>query len=92
MNLKVKLGVLAMMLFVLFFQPATGSASAHVKATGQIFEGCWTYWPSGPCRAIFKDSGGNYSICGNCDSFGNPGSGTCSPIAEETLQIGYWCS
>ncbi len=56
------------------------------------FEGCWSYFPQGPCRAIYRDNNGNYTICGQCDSFGNPGSGRCSRISSQTLNIGYWCS
>lgn len=66
--------------------------AASLKANDRTFQGCWSYFPSGPCRAIYQDSEGDYYICGNCDSSGNPGSGGCSPISPQTLQIGYWCS
>src|SRR5262245_22443905 len=72
--------------------PARVSPAASPKATDLLFEGCWTYFSAGPCRAIYRDSQGNYYICGKCDSSGNPGPGSCSPISPQTIQIGYWCS
>lgn len=56
------------------------------------FEGCWSYFPQGPCRAIYRSNSGSYTICGQCDSSGNPGGGRCSPISQNTLNFGYWCS
>ena len=57
----------------------------------RVFQGCWTFFSSGPCRAIYSKNGG-YQICGECDDFGNPGSGGCSAISSQTLAQGYWCS
>ncbi|MGB7209669.1 MAG: hypothetical protein WBD27_13485 [Pyrinomonadaceae bacterium] len=67
------------------------SNSMLAAPAARVFEGCWTFWPSGPCRAIFR-TGSNYEICGQCDASGNPGSGRCSRISIQTLNIGYWCS
>jgi hypothetical protein len=58
----------------------------------RVFQGCWSYFPQGPCRAIYSDSQGNFYICGKCSASGNPGSGTCTKISQGTLQTGYWCS
>ncbi len=68
---------------------ASSNSTSTVSTAG--FEGCWTYWPSGPCRAIYRN-GNSYKICGQCDDFGNPGSGGCSTISIQTLNRGYWCS
>ncbi|NOT46279.1 MAG: hypothetical protein HOP17_00820 [Acidobacteria bacterium] len=69
---------------------AASNTMFTVSAAG-VFEGCWTYWPAGPCRAIYRQNR-SYTICGVCDSSGNPGSGGCSPISLSTLNQGYWCS
>lgn len=69
---------------------AASTSFSTISVAG--FEGCWSYWPQGPCRAIFRNNNGSYTICGQCDSFGNPGSGRCSPISQNTLNFGYWCS
>lgn len=69
-------------------------ASNHVSSVAigpRVFQGCWTFFPSGPCRAIYSKNG-SYQICGECDDFGNPGSGGCSAISSQTLAQGYWCS
>jgi hypothetical protein len=68
------------------------AASLKVKVNDLLFEGCWTFFSAGPCRAIYRDSEGNYYICGKCDGSGSPGPGSCSQISPQTLQIGYWCS
>lgn len=64
---------------------------ASVSAGSRVFQGCWTYFPAGPCRAIYSKNG-SYQICGECDDFGNPGPGGCSSISSATLNQGYWCS
>lgn len=69
---------------------AASNSLSKVSAAG-VFEGCWTYWPAGPCRAIYRQ-GQSYTICGVCDDGGNPGSGGCSSISIRTLNRGYWCS
>jgi hypothetical protein len=69
---------------------APGSAVA--QAGGWVFEGCWTYWPAGPCRDVYRDAAGQYWICKACGTTGNPSPGKCSRISIQTLNIGYWCS
>jgi hypothetical protein len=59
---------------------------------GWVFEGCFTYFPSGPCRDVYRDSQGNYWICRACGTTGTPSSRTCSRISIQTLNQGYWCS
>jgi hypothetical protein len=66
--------------------------AASSKVNDLLFEGCWTFFSAGPCRAIYRDAEGNYYICGKCDSGGSPGPGSCSQISPQTLQIGFWCS
>jgi hypothetical protein len=75
-----------MVIFVVTVSPK------NISPATETFWGCWSFFPSGPCRAIYRDSEGNYTICGQCDSSGTPGPGGCSPISEQTLEIGYWCS
>lgn len=70
----------------------TSLPAASSKANDWTFQGCWSYFPTGPSRAIYRDSEGSYYICGPCDSSGHPGSGSCSPISTQTLSIGYWYS
>jgi hypothetical protein len=72
--------------------PAQVAPDASLKANDLIFEGCWTYYPAGPCRAIYRDSQGEYFICGACDNGKPHGSGACGLISPQTLQRGYWCS
>ncbi len=55
------------------------------------FEGCWTYFPTGPCRDIYVGQG-SYWLCKACGQTSNPGPGQCSPISLSTLNIGWWCS
>lgn len=71
---------------------ATASPAATLKQNDRVFEGCWTFFSSGPCRAIYRDSAGKYYICGRCDSSGTPGPGGCSQISPQTLNFGFWCS
>jgi len=56
------------------------------------FEGCWTQFVSGPCRDIFRDDQGNYWICKDCGTTGNPTPGKCNQISQATLASGFWCS
>ena len=72
--------------------PAQVAPDASLKANDLIFEGCWTSFPTGACHAIYRDSQGEYFICGACDNGQPRGSGACSPISPQTLQRGYWCS
>lgn len=71
---------------------AAGETSLFSAANNSpAFEGCWSYFPSGSCRAIFRD-GQNYQICGRCSRNGTPEAGSCSNISQQTLDTGYWCS
>lgn len=69
----------------------TKEASARSTANW-IFEGCWTQFAQGPCRDVFRDDQGNYWICRDCGTTGNPTPGKCSPISPATLARGFWCS
>jgi hypothetical protein len=69
--------------------PKTASAPSTAN---WIFEGCWTQFASGPCRDVFRDDQGNYWICRDCGTTGNPTPGKCSPISPATLSRGFWCS
>jgi hypothetical protein len=71
--------------------PTTRHAAAQ-PAADWIFEGCWTQFPQGPCRDVFRDQQGNYYICRACGTTGNPTPGKCSPISQATLASGFWCS
>jgi hypothetical protein len=70
----------------------TTKPSSIRPAANWIFEGCWTQFAAGPCRDVFRDQEGNYWICRDCGSTGNPGPGKCSPISQATLARGFWCS
>lgn len=77
-------------------QPATTKNSSAptppAAAANWTFEGCWTQWAAGPCRDVFRDAQGNYWICRDCGTTGNPGPGKCSQISPQTLATGFWCS
>ena len=70
----------------------TVKASSAPRAANWAFEGCWTQFSAGPCRDVFRDQEGNYWICRDCGSTGNPGPGKCNPISSATLARGFWCS
>ncbi len=70
-------------------RPTNRNSASTAKWT---FEGCWTQFISGPCRDIFRDDQGNYYICKDCGTTGNPGPGKCNPISQATLASGFWCS
>lgn len=57
-------------------------------APGWTFEGCFTFFPAGPCRDVFRDSNGVLWICGACGTTQNPGPGKCSRLTGS----GWWCS
>ncbi len=65
--------------------------AAQPDATYQ-FEGCWAWFPIGPCYDVYRDSSGGYWICRLCGSTTNPGPGQCSRISIQTLNTGWWCS
>jgi len=75
-------------------QPAHHNSAARntVPAARWTFEGCWTQFASGPCRDVFRDDQGNFWICKDCGTTGNPTPGKCSPISQGTLASGFWCS
>lgn len=87
MKLKTRILILVMLLTGVFFTMSSASANQ-----GRVFEGCWTFFSAGQCRAVYRDSQRNYYLCGACDESGNPGSGSCSRISRQTLDQGYWCS
>lgn len=66
--------------------------AAPAPASNWTYEGCWTQFPAGPCRDIYRDSQGGYWICGDCGTTSNPSSSKCSRIGAGTLATGYWCS
>lgn len=68
------------------------AATLSPAQSNWVFEGCWTYFPAGPCRDVFRDSQGGYWLCRACGTTGNPGPSKCSQISSQTLAIGYWCS
>jgi hypothetical protein len=81
--------VLSTLLFGSGLAKPTARNSTGPKLT---FEGCWTQFASGPCRDVFRDDQGNYWICKDCGTTGNPGPGKCSQISQATLASGFWCS
>ena len=104
---RIQLAAVAVVLFTCFFasgvaQPTSRDATGRNAATtngcwpgGRVnwtFEGCWTQFPAGTCRDVFRDQQGNYWICRECGTTGNPGPGKCSPISQATLASGFWCS
>ena len=104
---RIQLSAVAVVFFTLFLassvaQPtgreaAVGSASTTKNSSAQpaanwTFEGCWTQFPAGPCRDVFRDQQGNFWICRECGTTGNPSPGKCSPISQATLASGFWCS
>jgi len=74
-------------------QPTERNSAVRTAApVTWTFEGCWTYFPAGPCRDVFRDDQGNYWICKDCGTTGNPTPGKCSQISQATLAHGFWCS
>lgn len=62
-------------------------AGAVQVSSGYTFWGCFTYFPAGPCRDVFRDSSGQLWICGACGTTKKPPQG-CSKLTGS----GYWCS
>jgi len=89
--LRIQFLFVALVLSTLLFTsgPAGGSAAPPVKFT---FEGCWTQFSAGPCRDVFRDDQGNYWICRDCGTTGNPNTNKCHIISQATLNTGFWCS
>ena len=71
---------------------AASAKAAPAPAANWTFEGCWTQFPAGTCRDIFRDQQGGYWICRECGTTGNPGPGKCSQISQQTFATEYWCS
>jgi len=89
--------VFALVVIGMGIDQATSSANQTSEATVKggsdfVFEGCWAYFPAGPCYDIYRDSQGDYWICSKCGETKKPGPKTCNPISEQTLARGYWCS
>lgn len=68
------------------------STPAPAAAADGEFQGCWTFFPTGPCRAVYRSAAGTYQLCGRCGPTGQPNPNNCSAISSATLAIGYWCS
>lgn len=66
-------------------------SSMPPKPSDFVFEGCWAYFPAGPCYDIYRDSAGDYWICKKCLETKHPSPKTCSRISLEVLNRGYWC-
>jgi hypothetical protein len=71
--------------------PDSNAPEAAATADGE-FQGCWTVFPAGPCRAVYKSAAGVYQLCGRCGPTGQPNPYNCAPISSATLATGYWCS
>ena len=65
-----------------------GTAAVAPAAADWTFEGCWTQYPSGPCRDVYIDAQGTYWICRACGTTGNPGPGKCSQTNSVALAHG----
>jgi hypothetical protein len=75
-------------------QPAARTSTATITAPAAkwTWQGCWTQFSAGTCRDIYSDDQGNYYICKECGTTGNPGPSKCNPISQATLASGFWCS
>ncbi len=97
---RIQLSAFATVLFTLFLSPGVAQhtrpeaamRNATMNAASWTFEGCWTQFSAGPCRDVFRDQQGNFWICRQCGTTGNPSPGKCSPISQATLASGFWCS
>ena len=100
-RLSIVAGVLAVLIVALgLAQPAGKSAAvgaeviaaAAAPQSNWVHWGCWSYFPSGGCRDIYRDPQGQYWRCSACGTTGTPGPTKCSKISTQTLATGYWCS
>ena len=97
---RIQVLAVAVVLFTLLLvsgvaQPVSRNSAtrnAVAPAAKWTFEGCWTQFSAGPCRDVFRDDQGNFWICRDCGTTGNPGPGKCNPISQATLASGFWCS
>jgi hypothetical protein len=69
-----------------------GAPAATDAPPGSVFQGCWNWFPTGACRAVYRDAAGNFSLCGKCGPTGQPNPNGCSPISSQSLATGFWCS
>jgi hypothetical protein len=70
----------------------TGAVPAANAPPGSVFWGCWTMFSSGPCRAVYQDTAGNFLLCGECGPGGQPNPKGCSATSSQALDRGFWCS
>ena len=94
---SIQLSVVAFVLFICFFAiglaPVGSEAAKPVASpTTWVFEGCWEQYQIGPCKDVYTDEQGNYWICKDCGTTGNPGPGSCSLTSLAALNRGFWCS
>jgi len=88
LRLRIKLLTVAALLSTVLL----ASDVAKPKPTTFTFEGCWERYQIGPCKDVFRDDQGNYWICKDCGTTGNPGPGSCSLTSLAALNRGFWCS
>ena len=91
---RIQFLIFAVILSALLLASGVGgnSTARSAAAAKWTFEGCWTQFSAGPCRDIFRDAQGDFWICRDCGTTGNPGPGKCNPISQATLASGFWCS
>jgi len=89
---RIKVLAVAMVFSTLLLASGAARPAHRNSAARWTFEGCWTQFVSGPCRDVFHDDQGNFWICKDCGTTGNPSPGKCSPISQATLASGFWCS
>ena len=86
------LAMAVVLLTLLLAAPQAGGGAAAPAPANWTFEGCWTRSSAQPCRDVFRDQQGNFWVCRDCGTTGNPGPGKCSQISSGTLALGLWCS
>jgi hypothetical protein len=96
---SIQISIVAAVLSTPFLAPGVAQHTRRNHAVTNVaqhttytFQGCWTQFQSGPCRDIFRDDQGNYWICKDCGTTGNPTPGKCSQISQAALDRGFWCS
>ena len=100
---RIQCSAIVVILFTLFLVSgvAQPKGSARVlkasttkasKPTTWVFEGCWERYLTGPCRDVYRDEQGNYWICSECGTTGNPGPNKCTMTNLAALDRGFWCS
>lgn len=74
-------------------EPAADAVDSTARAlmappgSGFTFEGCFTFFPAGPCRDVFRATDGTLWICKDCGTTKKPPGG-CSVLTGS----GFWCS